>query len=45
MTDTIMKASRVAAVSEVVCQTGDGAIYESLCGWTLLLRPNSVTAG
>jgi len=26
-------------------QTGDGAIYESLCGWTLLLRPNSVTAG
>jgi hypothetical protein len=45
MTDTIMKASRVAAVSEVVRQTGDGAIYESLCGWTLLLRPNSVTAG
>ncbi len=34
MTDTIMKASRVAAVSEVVRQTGDGAIYESLCGWT-----------
>jgi hypothetical protein len=29
MTDTIMKASRVAAVSEVVRQTGDGAIYES----------------
>lgn len=24
---------------------GDGAIYESLWGWTLLLRPNSVTAG
>jgi len=29
----------------VVRQTGDGGIYESLCGWTLLLRPNSVTAG
>ena len=39
------EGSRVAAVSEVVRQTGDGAIYGSLCGWTLLLRPNPVTAG